>query len=252
MATEQEVKVEEQDPIVKSVVEQEISLEEETIEDGVEASEEVNWEAEAKKFQSMYDKKTVELNRNDTESEQLRQLKGLLEERPELVDTIERELAGESKVQDNFGLESPESFDPWEAYHKPESASYKYRVSNEQKLVHDTVDKELAKLKGQMAMNNLKSELVSEHNLGKQDAEEFLKFATQPKANLPIETLIKVWREDRGEHGVQNENKKAVQKAKSIPKPAGVLQGGEIPQKNEADQAWDRIMKSGSLSKLKK
>ena len=103
-----------------------------------------------------------------------------------------------------------------------------------------------------MAMNNLKTELVSKHNLGQDDAQEFLQFATTPKANLPIETLIKVWKEGKGETAKPNENKKAVQAAKSVPKPAGVLQGGEQPQASEGDQVWDRIMSTSRGGRLAK
>ena len=254
MAEKEQTQVEQQDPIVAGTgaVNETISVEEpqeEVVEQ--EMTEEIDWESEAKKFQSMYDRRTVEMERLDSETQQLQQLKGLLEQRPELVDTIEKQLAGESTGSSET-LDSTEAFDPWDAYHKPDSPSYKYRVANEKRLVHDTVDKELAKLKGQMAMNNLKNELVSEYSLDTNQADEFLNFATTPKANLPIETLIKVWREQNGVAGKPNENKKAVEKAKSIPKPAGVLQGGEIPQKPEQDQMWDRIMNAGSSGKLTK
>ena len=49
-----------------------------------------------------------------------------------------------------------------------------------------------------------------------------------------------------------NENKEAVKAAKSVPKPAGVLQGGDQPQKSERDQAWDRIVQAGSFGRLAK
>ena len=150
------------------------------------------------------------------------------------------------------GSTTPDNFDPWDAYYKPDSESYKFRVSQEKKLVHETVDNELARLKNDMAMNNLKTELVNKHNLGQDDAQEFLQFATTPKANLPIETLIKVWKEGKGETAKPNENKKAVQAAKSVPKPAGVLQGGEQPQASEGDQVWDRIMNSSRGGRLAK
>ena len=101
-------------------------------------------------------------------------------------------------------------------------------------------------------MNNLKTELVSKHNLGADDAEKFLQFATTPKANLPIETLIKVWKENEGKGATQNENLETVRKTKSIPKPAGVLQGGEQPQKSEGDQVWDRIMGANKRSRIAK
>jgi hypothetical protein len=254
MAKEQEKQqVEKQDPIVDSVVEQEIVLQEETVEDGVEASEEVNWEIEAKKFQSMYDKKTAEHENLRSESSDLIQLRDTLNSRPDLVDVIEKNLAGESVEDKNSGESTtPDNFDPWDAYYKPESESYQFRVGQEKKLVHETVDNELARLRNDMAMNNLKTELVSKHNLGQDDAQEFLRFATTPKANLPIETLIKVWKEGKGSTAKTNENKKAVQAAKSVPRPAGVLQGGEQPTKSEGDQVWDRIMNTSRGGRLTK
>jgi len=255
MAKEQEQQQVEQqvDPIVESTVEPEISLQEDMPAEGAETSEAVDWESEAKKFQSMYDKKVAEHENLRKESDDLIQLRNALSEKPELVDMIEKGLSGES-VEDKGaeGSTTPENFDPWDAYYKPDSESYKFRVSQEKKLVHETVDNELAKLQNQMAMNNLKSELVSKHNLGADDAEKFLQFATTPKANLPIETLIKVWKEGEGKGSKQSENMEAVQKAKSIPKPAGVLQGGQQPQKSEEDQVWDRVMNAGRVGRLAK
>tara|TARA_R100001443_G_scaffold100846_2_gene108385 strand:- start:604 stop:1368 length:765 start_codon:yes stop_codon:yes gene_type:complete len=253
MAKEQEQQQVEQqvDPIVESTVEQEISLEEPTSETGVEASEAVDWETEAKKFQSMYDKKVAEHETLKSDSSDLMKLRNVLTEKPELVNMIEKSLAGESvEGKEEEGSTTPDSFDPWDAYYKPDSESYKFRVSNEKKLVHETVDNELAKLRNQMAMNNLKTELVSKHNLGADDAEQFLHFATTPKANLPIETLIKVWKEGQGKGAKTSENMEAVKKTKSIPKPAGVLQGGEQPRPSEEDEVWSRVMsasKSGSI-----
>jgi hypothetical protein len=101
-------------------------------------------------------------------------------------------------------------------------------------------------------MNNLKTELVSKHNLQSDDAEKFLQFATTPKANLPIETLIKVWKEGEGKGVKTSENMEAVKKAKSIPKPAGVLQGGEQPQPSEDEQVWNRIMGANKRSRIAK
>ena len=254
MAKEQEQQqVEQKDPITESAEVESISVEPEEVAEGAETSEEVNWEAEAKKFQSMYDKKTAEHETLRTESRDLIQLRDTLNSRPELVDVIEKQLSGQSDAGiENEGSTTPDNFDPWDAYYKPESESYKFRVSQEKKLVHETVDNELARLKNDMAMNNLKTELVNKHNLGQDDAQEFLQFATTPKANLPIETLIKVWKEGKGETAKPNENKQAVQAAKSVPKPAGVLQGGEQPQASEGDQVWDRIMNSSRGGRLAK
>tara|TARA_R100001086_G_scaffold158695_1_gene85024 strand:- start:764 stop:1531 length:768 start_codon:yes stop_codon:yes gene_type:complete len=255
MAKEQEQQQVEQqvDPIVESAVEQQVSLEDNIEEQGEETSEAMDWESEAKKFQSMYDKKVAEHENLKQDSSDLMQLKQVLNEKPELVNVIEKSLAGESvEGKKEEGSTTPDNFDPWDAYYKPDSDSYKFRVSQEKKLVHETVDNELAKLQNQMAMNNLKTELVSKHNLGADDAEKFLQFATTPKANLPIETLIKVWKENEGKGATQNENLETVRKTKSIPKPAGVLQGGEQPQKSEGDQVWDRIMGANKRSRIAK
>tara|TARA_Y100000114_G_C11714694_1_gene305321 strand:- start:65 stop:832 length:768 start_codon:yes stop_codon:yes gene_type:complete len=255
MAKEQEQQQVEQqvDPIVESAVEQQVSLEDNIEEQGEETSEAMDWESEAKKFQSMYDKKVAEHENLKQDSSDLMQLKQVLNEKPELVNVIEKSLAGESvEGKKEEASTTPDNFDPWDAYYKPDSESYKFRVSQEKKLVHETVDNELAKLQNQMAMNNLKTELVSKHNLGADDAEKFLQFATTPKANLPIETLIKVWKENEGKGATQNENLETVRKTKSIPKPAGVLQGGEQPQKSEGDQVWDRIMGANKRSRIAK
>ena len=97
---EKENKVEGQDPIAEGVgeVNETVSIEEpqeEVVEQ--EMTEAIDWEAEAKKFQSMYDKKTVELDKNVTETEQLQQLKGVLEDNPNIVNLIENSsLLGDS------------------------------------------------------------------------------------------------------------------------------------------------------------
>ncbi len=254
MAKEQEQQqVEQQDPIVESVVEETVSSQEEAVEEGVESSESVDWEVEAKKFQSMYDKKVAEHENLKQDSNDLLQLREALSEKPELVSMLEKGLSGESvEGNETEASTTPDNFDPWDAYYKPESESYKFRVSNEKQLVHETVDNELAKLRNQMAMNNLKTELVSKHNLGADDAEKFLQFATTPKANLPIETLIKVWKEGEGKGAKTSENMEAVKKTKSIPKPAGVLQGGEQPRPSEEDEVWKRVMNAGTRGRLTK
>ena len=250
MAKKQE-QVEQKDPIVESVEGADVTVsieepQEEVVEQ--EMTEVVDWEAEAKKFQSMYDRKTVDYENQTRENSQLSELRDVLESNPNVVSAMEKELTGESIKGEEV---SQETFDPWDAYYKKDSPSYKMRVTNEQKLVHDTVDRELGKLQQAMAINNLKTELVSKYKLGEEEASEFIEFATTPRGNLPVETLVKVWKEDKGGKKV-NQNKEAVQKAKSIPKPAGVLQGGEVPQKDEAEQVWDRIMGAGSQRKIAK
>ena len=96
MAKKEKQQVEQTDPIVESVVEENFALQEETLEEGVETSEAVDWEIEAKKFQSMYDKKAAEHENLKRDSDDLIQLKNALSEKPELVDVIEKSLSGDS------------------------------------------------------------------------------------------------------------------------------------------------------------
>tara|TARA_R110000824_G_scaffold261985_4_gene450742 strand:+ start:128 stop:880 length:753 start_codon:yes stop_codon:yes gene_type:complete len=250
MAKENE-QVQQIDPIVAAVEGADItvSLDEQPTEDVQEMSEEVNWETESKKFQSMYDKKTADYENLSRDTKELAELKQLLNSKPELVEAMEKTLSGESLNKDE---EVPsDAFDPWDAYYKKDSPSYKMRVANEEKLVHETVDRELGKLQEAMAVTNLKNELKAKHKMSDLDAEQFLEFATTPRGDLPIDTLVKVWREGSGVVK-ENTSKKAVEKAQNIPKAAGVLQGGEQPQKSEPDQVWDRILSSGNRSRLAK
>ena len=47
--------------------------------------------------------------------------------------------------------------------------------------------------------------------------------------------------EGEGKGAKQSENLETVKKTKSIPKPAGVLQGGEQPQPSEDEQVWNKL-----------
>ena len=132
-----EEKVESQDPIVEGAEASEPTpvLEEQQETEGVEElSEVVDWEAESKKFQSMYDKKTADYENLSSDASELQQLKNLLDGRPDVVKAMEEVLTGKSQEGSQEPME-PEAFDPWDAYYKPDSPSYKMRVANEEKLV---------------------------------------------------------------------------------------------------------------------
>ena len=88
------------------------------------------------------------------------------------------------------------------------------------------------------------------------DEEPVTKVIKVPVPAAPCSSCAK--KEDAGDDGEKagkkagKEAKKAVEKAQQTPRPAGVLQGGESPQKSEPDQVWDRIMNVGNRSKLVK
>ena len=219
-----------------------------------------DWENETRKFQSMYDKQKAEydsLQSQVNQLEPLKQLQNVLESRPDVVQAIQERLEGkptsnnETIQPDNQVDES--SFDPWEAYYKPDSPSYKLRVEKEKALVNEAVSEQMAGIQSQVAMQNLKSELKSKY--GMQDdteIDEFINFAMSPRDQLPVELLINVYRQhyNKGVNAPSSENIQAVTETQAIPKSAGVLQGGDPQVKSEVDVSWDRILKAGNAGRL--
>ena len=219
-----------------------------------------DWENETKKFQSMYDKQKAEYDSLQSQVQQmepLKQLQNVLESRPDVVEAIQERLQGkpttsnETIQPDNQVDES--SFDPWEAYYKPDSPSYKLRVEKEKALVNEAVTEQMAGIQSQVAMQNLKGELKSKYGMADDsEIEEFINFAMTPRDQLPVELLLNVYRQhyNKGVNAPSSENIQAVANTQAMPKSAGVLQGGEPNVKSEVDVSWDRILKAGNAGRL--
>ena len=219
-----------------------------------------DWENETKKFQSMYDKQKADYDSLQSQVQQmepLKQLQNVLESRPDVVEAIQERLQGkpttsnEAAQSDNQVDES--SFDPWEAYYKPDSPSYKLRVEKEKALVNEAVTEQMAGIQSQVAMQNLKGELKSKYGMADDsEIEEFINFAMTPRDQLPVDLLIDVYRQhyNKGVNAPSSENIQAVANTQAMPKSAGVLQGGEPNVKSEVDVSWDRILKAGNAGRL--
>ena len=226
--------------------------------------EEVNyatdWENESRKFQSMYDKQKADydsLQGQVQNLEPLKQLQSVLESRPDVVQAIQERLEGkpasnnEAQSAENSVDES--SFDPWEAYYKPESPSYKLRVDKEKALVNEAVSEQMAGIQSQVAMQNLKSELKSKYDMtDDNEIDQFINFAMTPREQLPVDFLINVYKQfyNKGTNAPSSENIQAVADAQAMPRSAGVLQGGDPQVKSEVDVSWDRILKAGNAGRL--
>ena len=219
-----------------------------------------DWEGETRKFQSMYDKQKADYEKLQGDYKNLQpmsELQQVLESRPDVVEAIRDKLEGKSsqetiREQDDPNTVDESSFDPWEAYYKPESASYKMRTSQEKALVDEAVGKHMSQIQGQVALQNLRNELSSSYDMhDEKDINDFIDFATTPRDQLPIELLIDVYRKhyNKGADNV-SPNMEAVKVAQSIPRTAGILQGGEPPRKNEQDSAWDRILQAGQAGRI--
>tara|TARA_X000001382_G_scaffold90338_1_gene64943 strand:- start:30 stop:893 length:864 start_codon:yes stop_codon:yes gene_type:complete len=223
--------------------------------------EEVNyatdWEQETRKFQSMYDKQKAEFDALNSQVQPLQQLQSVLESRPDVVESLQRQLEGkptknnESKSQENIVDEN--SFDPWEAYYKSDSPSYKLRVEKEKALVNEAVSEQMAGIQSQVAMQNLKGELKGKYGMQDEgEIDQFINFAMTPRDQLPVEFLIDVYRQyyNKGANAPSSENIQAVTDTQAMPRSAGVLQGGEPKVKSELDVSWDRILKAGNAGRL--
>ena len=219
-----------------------------------------DWEGETRKFQSMYDKQKADYEKLQGDYKNLQpmsELQQVLESRPDVVEAMRDKLEGKNsqetiREEDDPNTVDESSFDPWEAYYKPESASYKMRTSQEKALVDEAVGKHMSQLQGQVALQNLRSELSNSYDMkDEKDINDFIEFATTPRDQLPIDLLIDVYRKHYNK-GVDNvsPNMEAVKAAQSIPRTAGILQGGEPPRKNEQDSAWDRILQAGQAGRI--
>ena len=219
-----------------------------------------DWENETKKFQSMYDRQKSEYDSLQSQVQQmepLKQLQNVLESRTDIVQTIQEGLQGKP-IKNNETIQPDNqvdeaSFDPWEAYYKTDSPSFKLREEKETALVNKAVTEQMAGIQSQVAMQNLKGELKSKYGM-ENDSEinEFIDFAMTPRDQLPVDFLINVYRQfyNKGVNAPSSENIQAVTNTQAMPKSAGVLQGGEPSVKSEVDVSWDRILKAGNAGRL--
>ena len=223
---------------------------------GVNTEEPVSEEVvdESKKFQSMYDKKSADYDKLNNEVNELRkyeQLGKVLKERPDVVDAMKNTLSGNPASKEEAPKVTEDSFDPWEAYYKPGSPSYEMRVQQEKAVAQQAVQEQMQGFQQQMAINNLRQDLASKHGItDPQMADDFIQFATTPREDLPLDMLVDVYRKYKGGEERVSPNLEAVQKTKTIPTTAGVVQGSAPEQPNELDDVWQGVMNSSRNTKI--
>jgi len=212
------------------------------------------WEVEARKFQSMYDKTQAENDR----LRRLEPLGDLLESRPDLVDVLQKNLNGQPQAQQpqqeaQQGLPA-EDFNPWDAYYNPESPSFKFRVNQDVQMMNNVVNNALGEQKRQMTeeitYNNTVNELRNTYKMSDNDINEFMGFVTQPKEQVGLSNLVKLYR-DVNKKSNAPETAEAVKAAQNQPRTAGVLQGGAPSSpKSEENKMWEGIVNAGSRSSV--
>ena len=212
------------------------------------------WEIEARKFQSMYDRTQAE---ND-KLKRLEPLGDLLESRPDLVDVLQKNLNGQPQQQQpqqqaQQGLPA-EDFNPWDAYYNPESPSFKFRMNQDVQMMNNVVTNALGEQKRQMTeeitYNNTVNELRNTYKMSDGDINEFMGFVTQPKEQVGLSNLVKLYR-DVNKRSNAPDTAQAVKAAQNQPRTAGVLQGGAPSSpKSEENQVWDNIVNAGSRNSI--
>lgn len=207
----------------------------------LEGQEAMDWQKEAKKFQSMYDKAEAEKRHMD----QYKPLVNLLEQRPDLVETLRDSIVGkngEEKKTEALQLNEDE-FNPWDAYNKPGSPSYEFRVKEEEARINNAVNNAMRGQEQKQFINNTVNKLESEFGMNKDEVQEFMRFAQQPKDSVPLDNLVKLFKMNKGEY-----KEPVIQKpdTSNQARTAGVLQGGSVPTKSEQDSMWDTIMSAAS------
>ena len=211
---------------------------------GVNQSEsyQVDWENESRKFQSMYDKQKSDNDKMKQDMEYLAQEFARNQRTP--------------SVNNKSSLPEDE-FNPWDAYYKPESPSFKFRQQKEQEVVNQAIGQQSAKMEEQMLINNTMNELRNNHRMTESEVREFMEWSTDPGSSMTLNTLVDVFKSGKSVNGVLpsqesvQDSFEAVQSAKEAPRTAGVLQGQEANKpKNAKDQMWDAIMSAGSRSNV--
>jgi hypothetical protein len=212
---------------------------------GVEGSERyhVDWENETRKFQSMYDKQKSENDKMKQDMEYLAQ-----------------EFAKNQKqtnVNNNQSSLPEDEFNPWDAYYKPDSPSYKFRQQREYEVVNQAIGQQNAQVQEQMLINNTMNDLRNTHRMTEAEVREFMEWSTDPSSSMTLDTLVDVFKSRNQKSGVLPSNEPvpdsfgAVKAAREAPRTAGVLQGQQADQpKSDKDQMWDAIMSAGSRSSV--
>ena len=188
-------------------------------------------EDEVKKWQSMYDKAQADNTKMQTA----------------LTDYLNSQKDAQQQPQQQVPQITEDEFNPWDAYYKPESPSFKMRVQSESNLVHSVLDNEIQRLEGNMAMSNTRNELRQLHNMNDNDINEFMEFISQPKDSVPVSALVKLWRDTNGRN--DRAPNVAIPKTKQqAPRTAGTQSNQGPTRKSDASKVWDQIMNSTGVT----
>ena len=237
----------EEDIISQQAGPQLVAEEQEPVQEEVPA---VDYEAEAKKFQSMYDRSQAE----NAKLQQGAQILQLLEQRPDLVQILEDGIAGNRTQEQPEQTVGKDDFNPWETFDlNTDTGRYVDRQLGDK--IKSVVDQKMAQqqqqIQAEMQMQNTVNELRGTYKMSDGEIQEFLQFTTQPKERVGLNNLVKLWQMQSGKSVANNDTMEAVTAAQQAPRTAGVLQGEPpMPKKTDTDNMFDSIMATGNSGRL--
>lgn len=228
------------------VSEQETSMETEqemeppASQEGVSDEGAQDWETEAKKFQSLYDKTKSDLDK-------AMPIINTLTQRPDIVEAVGTMLTSESRESEgsnsNQNEVTKEDYDPWDAGTEPNSVSYQHQQSRIDKRVDERMEQKMEGIRRKEAISELKGKMKSDYNMSDNEAGDFIEFVTKPKAEHTVDDLQQLWRITRGRvAGEPSENIKVARETQKQPMPAGVLQGGEPARQSDEQAVIDGVV----------
>lgn len=211
----------------------------------------IDHEAEARKFQSMYDRAQSE----NARLKRLEPVAELLEKRPDLVQKLQEGIATPQSSKESQPGINKDDFNPWDAYTEEGSVSNQHVKNQMQQVAGGMIQNAMAEqqrqMQADMQLNNTVNTLRETYKMADAEIQDFIQFTTQPKEAVGMGNLVKLWRDVNGTQVAANDTMEAVNAAKQAPRTAGVLQGqAPTSPKNSQDKAWDSVLKTGSGARL--
>tara|TARA_R100000458_G_C8278527_1_gene254931 strand:- start:20381 stop:21160 length:780 start_codon:yes stop_codon:yes gene_type:complete len=216
---------------------------------------EVDWEKSAKHFQSEKDKLYEENKLLKNNNERFEALGKFVESRPDVQNYLNEVIEGEKQPQTP---ETPENFDPWEAYNDPNSESYKYRKSMEESAINNAVAKAKGDIEGKLKQDKELQDFdnqLKEQGLDDVERQRFYQFANTPVNEFSTDILVRMWQaaDEKAQAGTEttvSPEIAQVQQTQSQPVSAGVLQGAKPEAPSDTDAMWEGIMNAANRTKV--
>ena len=216
-------------------------------------SSDMDWQSQAKYFQSEKDK----LYSENESLKKYEKVGKFLESRPDLIKKLTDEVKGGGQPEQPRVELDKDEFDPWEAYNDPSSKSYQFRQQELSDPVNNAiaseVDKKVAGIQEQVGMSQLHQDLADK-GLNREQIESFVEFAKKPTSEHGIDGAIKMWQamsgQIEGSQPVQNVDPMSMITQNQGTPVAGVLGGEQPDRKSDSDSMWDAITKAGSRTNV--